>query len=107
MLYLTLAQATALNFLAPLGAMVLARYLDYGTFSYIDRVGGLVALVGVILVVQPDMFGRGDKSSPEIGDDGAERLKAVGFGLVGVLGGIVSPKIIEGTSLKTCAHGYL
>lgn len=90
-LYLTLAQATALNFLAPLGAMVLAKYLSYGAFSSIDRVGGLMAVAGVVLVVQPDIFVRSDKPSSQITNATPERLKGVACGIVGVLGGIVSP----------------
>lgn len=90
-LYLTLAQATALNFLAPLGAMVLARYLDYGTFGYLERVGGLVALAGVMLVVQPNTFSRDDESSTGVANETApQRLEAVSCGMIGVLGGIVS-----------------
>lgn len=90
-LYLTLAQATALNFLAPLGAMVLAKYLSYGTFSSIDRVGGLMAVAGVILVVQPDILDRGHSPPSQVADATPERLKGVACGIVGVLGGIVSP----------------
>lgn len=90
-LYLTLAQATALNFLAPLGAMVLARYLDLGSLSLADRVGGLVALVGVVLVMQPDnIFVRGDKPLSRIIHETPESLKGVAYGIVGVFGGIVS-----------------
>ncbi|ROV95300.1 hypothetical protein VSDG_06020 [Cytospora chrysosperma] len=89
-LYLTLAQATALNFLAPLGAMVLAKYLSYGTFSSIDRVGGLMAVAGVILVVQPDIFDRGHSPPSQVADATPERLKGVACGIVGVLGGIIA-----------------
>ncbi|KUI60139.1 hypothetical protein VP1G_07372 [Cytospora mali] len=88
-LYLTLAQATALNFLAPLGAMVLAKYLDFGTFSIIDRVGGVVALIGIVLVVQPDsIFASDEKLSSGASKETPERLKGVVCGLVGVFGGI-------------------
>lgn len=100
-LFLTLAQATALNFLAPLGAMVLARYLDYGSFGYIDRIGGLVALAGVVLVVQPDMLGRDDKPSSGSTMETAERLKAVACGMIGVFGGIVSQGRSPGAPVST------
>ncbi|KUI74490.1 hypothetical protein VM1G_11985 [Cytospora mali] len=94
-LYLTLAQATALNFLAPLGAMVLAKYLDFGTFSIIDRVGGVVALIGIVLVVQPDSIFTPAERLPVWVSSGAtnetpERLKGVVCGLIGVFGGIIA-----------------
>ncbi|KAL2292891.1 hypothetical protein FJTKL_07937 [Diaporthe vaccinii] len=93
-IYLTIAQATALNFLAPMGAMLMSRYFDYGTFSLADRVGAVVALVGVVLVVQPDtifrptgvpaaMMSRRSHETPK-------QLKGVVCGLVGVAGGVIA-----------------
>lgn len=94
-LYLTLAQATALNFLAPLGAMILSKYLDYATFGFVDQAGALIALAGVILIVQPKtVFGLEDNamllansSSPETVHS---TIKGVAYSAMGVLGGIVS-----------------
>ncbi|ROW10271.1 hypothetical protein VMCG_01922 [Cytospora schulzeri] len=89
-LYLMLSQATALNFLAPFGAMVLAKYLDHGSFNSIDRVGGIMALLGVVLVLQPDIFIRGSEASSQITDETPKRLKGVACGIVGIIGGIIA-----------------
>lgn len=85
-----------------MGAMLMSRYFDYGTFSLADRVGAVVALVGVVLVVQPDtifrptgvpaaMMSRRSHETPK-------QLKGVVCGLVGVAGGVVSSNI----DMKTC-----
>ncbi|KAJ0163647.1 putative transport protein [Colletotrichum tanaceti] len=100
-MYLRLSEATALNFLGPLTAMILTRYLDFGTFEVIDRVGTLVALVGVILVVQPDtLFGSQStdsalmsarQSTAAAADVGAKgRMVGFGFGVMGVIGGAIA-----------------
>ncbi|KAK3311742.1 hypothetical protein B0H66DRAFT_631090, partial [Apodospora peruviana] len=49
--YLTLSEATALNFLGPLGSLVTARWLSFATVRWTDCLGTLGALVGVVLVV--------------------------------------------------------
>ncbi|KAK1525824.1 uncharacterized protein CCOS01_08242 [Colletotrichum costaricense] len=106
-MYLKLSEATALNFLGPLTAMILIRYLDYGTFEVIDRIGAFVALVGVILVVQPDaLFG----SNPTLATaaqsvtDGTPkgRMMGFGFGLISVCGGAVALTAIR--SIGTREH---
>ncbi|GJD03500.1 DUF6 domain-containing protein [Colletotrichum higginsianum] len=94
-MYLKLSEATALNFLGPLTAMILTRYLDFGTFEVIDRIGALVALLGVILVVQPDtLFGSQStlKSARQsTADDGAKgRMMGFGFGVMSVIGGAIA-----------------
>lgn len=90
-LYLTLAQATALNLLAPLGATLLTRWLDYGTFGWVDQAGALVALVGVVLVVQPDdVFSHPDPLMPRSSHEPQKFTKGVVCSIVGVVGGIVS-----------------
>lgn len=91
-MYLTLSQATALNFLAPMGAMILSKHMDGGNFTLIDRAGAAVALAGVIMVVQPDeIFHSGDTlplgSRPKT--EAFAKLKGISCGLVGVLGTIV------------------
>ncbi|KAK2027945.1 hypothetical protein LX32DRAFT_721165 [Colletotrichum zoysiae] len=94
-MYLKLSEATALNFLGPLAAMILTRYLHFGTLEVIDRVGALMALLGVVLVVQPDaLFGSQSTltSNTQPGADlsATSRMTGVGFGLVGVCGGSVA-----------------
>ncbi|KAL0932735.1 integral membrane protein duf6 [Colletotrichum truncatum] len=88
-MYLKLSEATALNFLGPLAAMILTRYLDFGTFEVVDRVGALVALLGVILVVQPDgLFDHEAamiSATQTVTDGGTKgRMMGFGFGLLSV-----------------------
>lgn len=90
MIYLSLSEATALNFLSPLGSLVLARYLSLGTVQWADCIGAAGALVGVALVAQPEgMFGMAQMTSTaSITADGY--VKGMGFGVFGVCGGMVS-----------------
>lgn len=97
-MYLKLSEATALNFLGPLAAMILIRFLDYGTFEVIDRIGALVALLGVVLVVQPDvLFGPKPTliSATQMVAEGSsgDQMKGLGFGLIGLCGGAVSQSL--------------
>ncbi|WYZ46701.1 hypothetical protein EsH8_IX_000926 [Colletotrichum jinshuiense] len=94
-MYLKLSEATALNFLGPLAAMILIRFLDYGTFEVIDRIGALVALLGVVLVVQPDvLFGPKPTliSATQMVAEGSsgDQMKGLGFGLIGLCGGALA-----------------
>ncbi|KAJ4386737.1 hypothetical protein N0V93_009635 [Gnomoniopsis smithogilvyi] len=85
--YLTLSQATALNFLAPMGAMMLSKYTDHGNFSFTDRVGTAVALAGVVLVTQPDgIFRPHEAGSLGPKPDNFAKAKGLASGAVGVLG---------------------
>ncbi|OHW99228.1 integral membrane protein DUF6 [Colletotrichum incanum] len=91
-MYLKLSEATALNFLGPLVAMILTRYLHFGTFEVIDRIGALVALCGVLFVVQPDtLFGSQSTSTRTAqsvaGESAKSRMMGIGFGLISVCGG--------------------
>ncbi|KAK1621618.1 hypothetical protein BDP81DRAFT_387644 [Colletotrichum phormii] len=106
-MYLKLSEATALNFLGPLTAMILIRYLDYGTFEVIDRIGAFVALIGVILVVQPDaLFGSKPtlaSAAQSIADGSPKgRMMGFGFGLISVCGGAVALTAIR--SIGTREH---
>ncbi|KAL1872353.1 hypothetical protein Daus18300_004323 [Diaporthe australafricana] len=91
-IYLTIAQATALNFLAPMGAMLMSRYFDYGSFSIADRVGAVVALTGVVLVVQPDTIFQSTEIPTSIisrsSHETPKQLKGVVCGLIGIAGGV-------------------
>ncbi|KAK2016087.1 integral membrane protein DUF6 [Colletotrichum eremochloae] len=106
-MYLKLSEATALNFLGPLAAMILTRYLHFGTFGVIDRIGALIALSGVVLVVQPDaLFGPQSTLANPMQQNADESVKSrmtgVGFGLVGVCGGSVALTAIR--SIGTREH---
>lgn len=79
-----------MNFLAPMGAMILSKYMDYGSFNFIDRAGAVIALVGVVMVVQPDnVFQPGEALplGPKL--DTYAKLKGLGCGVVGILGTVV------------------
>lgn len=89
--YLTLSQATALNFLAPMGAIMLSKYTDHGSFSVIDRVGTAIALAGVVMVTQPEgIFGSHDSGSLGPKPDAFAKVKGLVYGSIGVLGTTVS-----------------
>lgn len=79
-----------------MGSMLMSRYLDYGNFSVTDRVGALMALAGVVLVVQPDTFFHLTESTVGIKSrtsyETPKQLKGVVCGLAGVAGGIVSSR---------------
>lgn len=91
-MYLTLSQATALNFLAPMGAMILSKHLDHGNFNFIDRAGAVIALAGVVMVVQPEEIFKSGETLP-LGPkpDTYTKFKGIACGLVGVIGTIVRP----------------
>ncbi|KAF3768728.1 hypothetical protein M406DRAFT_251067 [Cryphonectria parasitica EP155] len=89
--YLTLSQATALNFLAPMGAMIISKYMDHGTFTFIDRAGAAIALAGVVMVVQPDNFFKpGETLSLGPKPDAFAKWKGLACGLIGVMGTITA-----------------
>lgn len=74
-----------------MGAMMLSKYTDHGTFSLIDRVGTAIALAGVLLVTQPDSIFRPHEALP-LGPkpDTFAKIKGLACGTVGVLGTVVS-----------------
>lgn len=107
MMYLPLAEATVITFLAP-SVAGLACYLAFREpFTRIEQIGSLVAFLGVVLIAHPAaLFSSSGPSAvapPEIptnvtdtssADDTAmgleatpqQRLQAIGVGLIGVLG---------------------
>ncbi|KAJ6441925.1 Leucine-tRNA ligase, cytoplasmic [Purpureocillium lavendulum] len=106
MMYLPLADATVITFLAPGVAGFVCWFLLREPFTRIEQLATVVALLGVVLIAQPAaLFSGGETSSSTGGDDhstteppeqglpGAdhqttaqERLVAVGVALLGVLG---------------------
>lgn len=106
MIHLPLAEATVITFLAP-SVAGLACYLAFREpFTRIEQIGSLVAFLGVVLIAHPAALftssGPSTVAPPEIPtnmtdtstDDPAigheatpqQRLEAIGFGLIGVLG---------------------
>ena len=93
--YISLSEATALNFLAPLGALILTRYLDSGMIALGDAIACAVALASVVLVLQPrSVFGTAVAEGASLSDgvliDPHASLKGTLAGMVGVVGGVVS-----------------
>ncbi|KAM0427022.1 hypothetical protein ACHAPT_007920 [Fusarium lateritium] len=101
MMYLPLADATVITFLAPGVAGFICWFTLREPFTRIEQLATLVALLGVVLIARPTSLfshsGEQDDSStaepPEGGIPGAdheatpeERLVAVGVALLGVLG---------------------
>jgi drug/metabolite transporter (DMT)-like permease len=90
MIYLSLSEATALNFLGPLGSLILTRCLSFATVQWTDCIGAVGALVGVVLVAQPeDIFGMTETGS-DVSGKVHGHLKGLAFGVFGVCGGVVS-----------------
>lgn len=113
MLYLPLAEATVITFLAPSIAGIGCYIAFREPFTRVERIGTILAFLGVLLMAHPtSLFGGGAGSDGEVPADGgaggyaanngtapdpgrpgmdheatpAERLKAIAVALVGVLG---------------------
>ncbi|KAK8072683.1 hypothetical protein PG996_006031 [Apiospora saccharicola] len=105
--HLSLSEATALNFLAPLGVLILARFLDNGAISLMDGFSCSVALAGVVLVLQPRaIFGaisvqEGSGLTSDLSVDPNASLKRTLAGLIGVFGGMVALSTLHRLGTKT------
>ena len=88
--YLNLSEATALNFISPLGSLILTRWLSFATVQWIDCFGAFGSLVGVALILVPHgmLSQPDDLSYPTQSFEG--HLKGIGFSTLGVCGGVVS-----------------
>lgn len=110
LIYLPIAEATVLTFLAPIVACWACSLLIHETFTRMEQIAALVSLLGVILIARPSsLFSSSDPSpsSPSVGTthtpnvnstappDGsyvvgdvsaAQRMTAVGVAMIGVLG---------------------
>lgn len=107
MMYIPLADATVITFLAPGIAGLLCYFILKEPFTKIEQLATLVALVGVVLIAQPTSFFSSSSEedtpsteAPETGNSGLpglehestpeERLVAVGVALLGVCGAAVA-----------------
>ena len=108
LIYLPVAEATVITFLAPILACWACSFLIHEPFTRKEQVAGLVSLLGVILIARPvSFFSSPDSSSAEStratmdvpinatstidsydleNVTPAQRLIAVGVGLIGVCG---------------------
>jgi drug/metabolite transporter (DMT)-like permease len=81
--YLALAEASIINFLAPILAVLLLGLLPgAGGLSVTQLLAGLVSMGGVVCVLQP--------WSAPVAHSGTEQALAIGAAMVGVAGGAVS-----------------
>ena len=115
LLYLPLADATVITFLAPSLACFACSILINEPFTRVEQVCALVSLVGVVLIARPTSLFQGlissgnaqDASNPSRNsttavdagnfDDvtSSERLSGVGVALVGVLGSAAAYTVIR------------
>ena len=113
LLYLPLADATVITFLAPGLACWACALLIKEPFTRVEQIGGLVSLIGVVLIARPTTLFQGGGDAPTASGNGdgsisggnstttaapgsdassygdvtsTQRLSAVGIALLGVLG---------------------
>ncbi|KAG5640858.1 hypothetical protein DXG03_006810 [Asterophora parasitica] len=89
--YLSLSDATVLTFLAPICTGIAGAIFLKEKYTRKQAFAALFSLFGVVLIARPVfLFGNGDPENPQLGDSEKgtpeERLIAVGFALLGVLG---------------------
>lgn len=104
MMYLPLAEATVLTFLAPAVSGYLCHLIMKDPFTRKEQLASLIALAGVVLIARPTSFfggsdsettgsppgtqGNGTQSVSQMGNEPtpAQRLMAIGVAMIGVLG---------------------
>lgn len=86
--------------MGPLGAIIVCSYLEIQTFRILDFWVAIMTLVGVILIVQPEVLL--DKTASSFFQtedrDAIAQLAGGAFGLLGVVGGTVS-HVVDGSHL--------
>ncbi|ETS86201.1 hypothetical protein PFICI_00029 [Pestalotiopsis fici W106-1] len=99
--YLTLAEATALNFLAPLGSILLAKYICDESFGWVDISAAVAALLSVVCVLQPKaIFVPEATTNPALNQEPHTTIGLL-YGSLGVFGGMVSLTAIRYIGTKT------
>ncbi|KAF5375941.1 hypothetical protein D9615_008272 [Tricholomella constricta] len=91
--YLSLSDATVLTFLAPLCTGISGAIFLKENYTKNQAFASICSLFGVVLIARPVfLFGNGDSTIPQLAPTDSEkgtpeeRLVAVGFALMGVLG---------------------
>ena len=96
LIYLPLAEATILNFLAPLGAEILTAMIGYGSFGIAEQCATGISLLGVGLIAKPKFLANLFQSNSYVSLDEVEQMtrknwqKGVAFAVMGAVGGAVS-----------------
>ena len=65
MIYLPLAEATVITFLAPLLAAWLLSFLAHAPFTRLQQLAALISMCGVVLIAQPFSFVQSSTPTPE------------------------------------------
>ncbi|RFU30265.1 hypothetical protein B7463_g6076, partial [Scytalidium lignicola] len=86
LVYLPLAEATVLHFLAPMGACCSMALISSGSFSPAEIASGILSLAGVVLIAQPE-FLFGSQSSVAESSVGGTTIGVI-FALMGAVGGM-------------------
>ncbi|KAI5466947.1 hypothetical protein BGZ63DRAFT_369983 [Mariannaea sp. PMI_226] len=89
MMYLPLADATVITFLAPGVAGLVCYFALKEPFTRLEQLATLISLGGVVLIAKPVSFFSQSTGEEDTANDSAtaeERLIAVGVALLGVLG---------------------
>lgn len=93
LLYMPLAEATVLTFLAPIVACYACSFLmPNEQFTRKQQLAGLVSLLGVVLIARPFSGGKMDVADVDVDErvglapTASQHLLAIGVGLVGVVG---------------------
>ncbi|KAI0137128.1 integral membrane protein DUF6 [Xylariales sp. AK1849] len=102
-MYLPLAEATVISFLAPNLAGYLCRVFLKEPFTRREQMGSFVALVGIVLITRPISLFSGSAVDVETaGGNGidyvptaAERLHGIGMGLLGVVGSAITIVVLR------------
>ncbi|KAK5662855.1 hypothetical protein OQA88_6266 [Cercophora sp. LCS_1] len=104
MMYLPLAEATVITFLAPAAAGYICHLILKTPYTGKEQIAAFLALVGVVLIARPaslfggasgdatvgppEAHGNGTTTMPHAGDEPTpeQRLKGIGIAMIGVVG---------------------
>lgn len=86
-MYLPLGKATALNFMAPLGAAILTAQVTQVSLKSKEMIGISLAIIGALIVAQPFVLKNILSTGAELHNN--DTLIGIAFAMVGAVGGIV------------------
>lgn len=88
LIYLSLVEATVLNFLAPMGACGAMGIISSGSVSWVQITSGIISLLGIGLITHPEPNSTMEIESMVAGN--VFKSAGVGFAILGAQGGMVS-----------------